>query len=650
MNFKYRMHGLVVLLIVLFCSTLSSAKTEPTDWPAWRKDGTGHYEPKSQLPEQTAISSTLWQSEIAGFGYSSPIVVGSHVFVTASIREDFKQGPWVVGLAILSGIAAYLVWWVALLGSNEQRHKTGHLIFGAYVIAFALSELAQRTPNVSSTFLSGSYSVRMWLVSHFVAGTAVMMGLFYASRTTTARMIASLAVVALVVWFALMPPDRNYQDSRFGHRWIYWLSCCGGIGFGFAKTNFGLRWPIVPFLIGAVASAFCIYFVVFTEHHVPSGFWVVGGWIAMTMIAGAIFTWSSKTTSDLSGSCAPLTSATLSISSAVLIVWSGNYAPSIAGTRLELVCINVDNGNELWRSGFVSTSLSSPHYANSYATPTPASDGDRVFTYFGAAGLAAFDARNGSLLWRHENLPMKSAYGAGTSPILFDDMVILATDDDSESFVSAYEVATGQLRWRSNRSSNRGSFGTPCKANISGEPAVVVGGGGLLAAYVPKTGQVIWSQKLPFTEVVASPVVDGEMLYFASENTMLAYKLSTSGAKLEWEMFDDAPWVASPLIWKDKIITLSDEGVVSILDKLSGRLINRIDLDCGTCFASPVVCGNTLLCCSKGGRVISIRVPDLAMLNQTELGQTCVASPAVTLGGTIIRTVGQLTMFAPQNR
>lgn len=649
--FGMRMVKLSCLTWLVLIASLDCVQAQENsgDWPAWRGDGTGCYKTNSSVTTPTIAETVSWQVEIAGFGYSSPIVKGGRVFLTTAMREDFKRVPWTSVVAMLCGVVAYLLWRKDKMRWRANEILIGHVLFGGYVAAVASFELVQRNPDLSSTFLSGSYSVRMWLLSHFVAAVTLGMGLFFAQRAIAPLGFVSLAVVVMLVWFAVMPPDRSYQDARFGNRWIYWIACLVGPIFGFPKANFQFGAPVLPFSIGAITSVICVYLVVFTEYHVPPGFWMIGGWIAMTLTAGMVFAWSAKQRGDIfSKSSTSFIPAALTILSATLAIWSGNYAPSTAGTRLELVCIDIANGNELWRSGFVSTSLVSPHYANSYATPTPAHDGDRVFAYFGNAGLAAFDSNNGNMLWHQRNAPMNSAYGAGTSPILFEGMVILACDGDSESFVHAFDSATGQPRWRARRKTERGSFGTPCKAKVAGQHSVVIGGGGLLASYQTSTGQEIWSQDFPLSEVVASPVVDGDMLYFASENHMLVYQLSATGAALKWEMFDDAPWIASPLVWQNKLYTLSDAGVLCRLDKITGIVEKRLDLDCSTCFSSPVVCGDTLLCCSKAGCVISVRLPDLTVLNKIDLGQTCVASPAVTSSGTIVRTTGRLSMVGPR--
>lgn len=134
-----------------------------------------------------------------------------------------------------------------------------------------------------------------------------------------------------------------------------------------------------------------------------------------------------------------------------------------AGVRRLIFCLRARDGGLEWVKRLPSRTFPK-HQRNTYASSTPAVDGDRVYAAFSTPEsylLLAFDHR-GEEAWRHDLGPFKSQHGDGTSPVVIGDLVVLANEQDGKSFVLALDRKSGQIRWRSPREKSEVAYGTPC--------------------------------------------------------------------------------------------------------------------------------------------------------------------------------------------
>jgi outer membrane protein assembly factor BamB len=205
----------------------------------------------------------------------------------------------------------------------------------------------------------------------------------------------------------------------------------------------------------------------------------------------------------------------------------GHATPILSGGRifltayqpdsleLTVLALDANTGRTLWRNGVVVSQVERTHPLGSPATATPACDGRRVYVFFGSYGLLAFDL-NGKKLWEFRAGPFQDEYGAGSSPILLDDKVILNQDHDVDSFLMAVDAATGKPLWRTPRPDAVRSYSTPVVWSQNGRQELLVAGALELAGYDPSNGNKLWWVNGLARIVIPTPVPLEDMVYMAS--------------------------------------------------------------------------------------------------------------------------------------
>jgi outer membrane protein assembly factor BamB len=182
---------------------------------------------------------------------------------------------------------------------------------------------------------------------------------------------------------------------------------------------------------------------------------------------------------------------------------------------LETICLDLRNGHVLWRRGIHVEAVERVHDVSSPAAPTPASDGERVFIYFGSYGLLCYSL-DGTELWKHPLVTPVMMFGTGASPIVAGNAVLLNVDQQANSYLLAVDRATGQQLWKQDRPLFGRGWATPVHVHRDGVDEAVVLGSRRLVAYDVSSGMERWSVGglPPFT--ISSPLVEGDHLYFAA--------------------------------------------------------------------------------------------------------------------------------------
>ena len=199
-------------------------------------------------------------------------------------------------------------------------------------------------------------------------------------------------------------------------------------------------------------------------------------------------------------------------------IWGDKIAlTALEGGSLVTVCLNRADGRELWRAAAPAEKVEGTHRIGSPASPTPCTDGTRLFSYFGSYGLLAYDW-NGKELWRKPLPSPVVEFGTGASPILADGKVIIVADGDIGGHMLAVDATNGKDVWRTDRSEFRRSFSTPFLWKHSGGEELVVAGALWVRGYDVQTGVERWSSRGMARVANASPTADGETLLVASWN------------------------------------------------------------------------------------------------------------------------------------
>ena len=196
-------------------------------------------------------------------------------------------------------------------------------------------------------------------------------------------------------------------------------------------------------------------------------------------------------------------------------IWDGRiFSTGFAEGQLQIFCVDRISGEMLWRRSIQPGPIEHGASLGSPATATPVTDGENVFVYFGAFGLAAYDF-HGAEKWR-KPLPIPiTQHGAGTSPVLAGDRLILNSDQDTGSYLIAVDKDTGRTVWRTERTNFRRGSSTPLLYPVEAPREVVVAGTLRLVAYDLRTGAERWSVPGLPNEMVASPIAGDGVIFVA---------------------------------------------------------------------------------------------------------------------------------------
>ncbi|MFO1498514.1 MAG: PQQ-binding-like beta-propeller repeat protein [Verrucomicrobiota bacterium] len=238
-----------------------------------------------------------------------------------------------------------------------------------------------------------------------------------------------------------------------------------------------------------------------------------------------------------------------------------------AEQELATIAVDQDTGKQLWKQVAPSRQLESYHRATgSPAAATPATDGERVYVFFGSYGLLCYSL-DGDKIWEQPLGPFQDEFGASSSPVLVDGKVILNEDHDRDSFLLALDARTGHTIWRTARPDAVRSYATPTVWSRNGQKELLVSGALELAAYRPDTGEKQWWMHGLARIVIPIPALAGEMIYAASW---------TPGGDIGKRLALD-PWAIALSKWDrngDQKLSRSEINDPEVLDRFF-----RIDLD-----------------------------------------------------------------------
>ena len=287
---------------------------------------------------------------------------------------------------------------------------------------------------------------------------------------------------------------------------------------------------------------------------------------------------------------------------------------------------------------------------NSRASPTPIVDGDRVYVHFGAEGTAAIST-SGEILWT-THLRYESQHGNGGSPTLYRDLLIVNCDGNGgEAYVIALDTATGKTRWKTSRRRPADqAYSTPLVITVGQQDQLVSVGAYRAAAYEPLTGQEIWrvSYGDGFSNV-PRPVFGQGLVYIATgfqTPSLIAVRPEGKGdvtrTHVAWTITRGAPYTPSPLLVGNDLYYVSDTGVLSLADAVSGQIVWQQRLG-GNYSASPVFADGRIYFQSEEGMTTVIAPGrEFKRLAVNRLDGATLASMAVSNGSFYIRSQSYL--------
>lgn len=220
--------------------------------------------------------------------------------------------------------------------------------------------------------------------------------------------------------------------------------------------------------------------------------------------------------------------------SSPIVVGNRVYLTGVRQKRLVVIALDRASGRIVWEVETPARNMERVHKIGSHAQSTPVADDERVISFFGSSGLFCHH-RDGKLAWHRPFGPFNNDFGAGSSPILVGDWVILSQDHDQHSFLMALDKRSGKTVWKTDRSEFLRGFCTPVIWNVDAKKQVVVAGTLRVAGYDLATGKEIWTVRGLARTICATPVVgDDGRLYISGWAAG-----GDPGAAIAVEPFDD---------------------------------------------------------------------------------------------------------------
>lgn len=292
------------------------------------------------------------------------------------------------------------------------------------------------------------------------------------------------------------------------------------------------------------------------------------------------------------------------------------------------------------------------HEKHNLATPTPVSDGERIYAWFGNGQVVALD-RQGREVWkRHlgqEYGSFLTPWGHGSSPMIYGDLLILLCDHEPVAYLLAVDKRTGRQRWKVDQKGSRVSHSTPVAAPGPRGDELIVNSSARLEAYDPLTGELLWFTGSERQTPIPSAVFAGGEIYLSRgyrNSDVLAIRPGGRGdvtsSHVTWRIPNGASYVPSILYYRGLIYMTNEVGVVTCADAATGRPVWRTRLD-GVFFASPVAGDGKVYMVSETGETFVLpagRKPEVLARNR--LDERFLASPAISGGRIFLRSDGVL--------
>jgi outer membrane protein assembly factor BamB len=328
---------------------------------------------------------------------------------------------------------------------------------------------------------------------------------------------------------------------------------------------------------------------------------------------------------------------------------------------LVLLAYRRSDGDLLWQVE-AGKARGPTHTKNGYASATVATDGQRIFAFFGSTGLFCYDF-SGKPLWEAKLGDLNHIYGTASSPVLYRDMIIQLCDSDEDSYIAAFDKRSGEEVWRTPRPSH-GCWSTPVAVEVEVDGVrrteLVVNGSdngigrdGMVIAYHAENGRELWRVRGTKQLVVPTAVFGNGLVYSLSgrNGPIMAIRLGGSGDVTEthvvWSIRCGGPYIPTGVAYRNRLYVVRDHNEVACYNAGSGEEIWKARLR-GEFTASPVAADGRIYATNDRGKVYVFRASDsFELLAENDLDQRCLATPAIASGELFIRTESHLYCIPP---
>jgi outer membrane protein assembly factor BamB len=341
-------------------------------------------------------------------------------------------------------------------------------------------------------------------------------------------------------------------------------------------------------------------------------------------------------------------------------IWLSTATPD--GRELSAIAVDLESGKIL--HDLLLFKVAQPQFAhpfNTYASPTPVIEPGRVYVTFGSPGTAALDARTGKVLWERRDLECNHFRGAGSSPVIFGDLLLMHYDGSDRQFVVGLDKRTGKTVWRTERSIEfkdlgpdgkpqadgdlRKAFSTPHVVTVGGEPVMISIGSKATYGYDPRTGAERWRLEERDAHSGSTRPVPGHGLIFYPTGfptgKLMAIRLGdkpNAMPEVAWTATRGVPNKPSVLLVDDLLYMFNDVGIASALEAKTGASVWTSRL-AGTYSASPVAAAGRIYVFSEDGKASVLQAGrEFKVLAENLLDEGFMASPALVGNALVLRT------------
>lgn len=359
-----------------------------------------------------------------------------------------------------------------------------------------------------------------------------------------------------------------------------------------------------------------------------------------TELSGESIAW----TADLPGRGV---SGPIAVSDQIIVTACSGYAQD----RLHILSFDADTGQQNWERQFVATGRTVCHDKMSVATPTPASDGQRVFALYSSNDLICVDLA-GSLQWYRglgSEFPNASnSLGMSSSPIVVGDTVIAQVESDAEAFATGIDTATGETKWKIDRPRKANWTSPTILPATDDRPALaLLQSSKGLTAVDPQTGSVVWEFSNGASTIPSSTVVDGTIVI--PSHGLTTVKPGGDGTLIEelWNASTLGPSTPSPVGINGMTFTVNNAGVLAAGSIRTGERLWQMRMK-GKFSGTPLISNGHLFFFNEDGHAFVVKPTEEEgqIISELDLTETILASPAASNNSLFIRSDGHLWKFA----
>ncbi len=329
------------------------------------------------------------------------------------------------------------------------------------------------------------------------------------------------------------------------------------------------------------------------------------------------------------------------------------------GQLCHVICVDRKTGDIAWNKEVHRQEAGAKRAQNSYATPTPVTDGEKVYAVFADGTVVALDY-DGEMVWKNTEVRFHSLHGLGASPILVGDQLIMPFDGSSaedqktgwkipwdKAVVLSLDTATGDVMWKGKRGESRVGHVSPIL--VDGGALVISAGGDRVQAHDVASGERIWSIYSQGEGVTPSPAIGDGIIFTSSgfeEPTIRAIRLGGKGditeTHIAWEQKKGVPAIPSLLYVNPYLYSITRDNILHCVDASNGNIVWVKRLP-GAYWASPVWADGRIYITSEEGLTLVLRPgPKYDEIGWNNLQEQCMATMAVSQGRIFIRTAGHL--------